>query len=170
VQDYLSLARVEHMERTPQDLGAALHAWASAWQGLAAARGMALQVEGVAALGQVAFHGNTLHRALLNLVQNALDAMEPGGTVTLMGQDTSAHLQIQVRDTGMGIPATRLATIFEPLYTTKPGGTGLGLYIVQEIVAAHAGQVTVESVEGQGTTVTVTLPRTDDAPTRTPAG
>ena len=47
---------------------------------------MTLQVEGVAALGQVAFHGNTLHRALLNLVQNALDAMEPGGTVTLAGQ------------------------------------------------------------------------------------
>ena len=70
----------------------------------------------------------------------------------------------------MGIPATWLATIFEPLYTTKPGGTGLGLYLVQEIVAAHAGQVTVESVEGQGTTVTVTLPRTPDAPTRTPAG
>ena len=61
----------------------------------------------------------------------------------------------------MGIPAERLATIFEPLYTTKPGGTGLGLYIVQEIVAAHAGQVTVESVEGQGTTVTVTQPSFD---------
>ena len=51
------------------------------------------------------------------------------------------------------------AKIFEPLYTTKPGGTGLGLYIVQEIVAAHGGQVTVESVEGQGTTFTLTLPR-----------
>jgi signal transduction histidine kinase len=170
VQDYLSLVRVAHMARTPQDLGAALHAWASAWQGLAAARGMTLQVEGMAALGQVAFHGNTLRRALLNLVQNALDAMEPGGTVTLRGQPTATKVQLHVRDTGMGIPAERIATMFEPLYTTKPGGTGLGLYIVQEIVAAHAGQVTVESVEGQGTTVTVTLPRTADAPTRTPAG
>jgi two-component system CheB/CheR fusion protein len=170
VQDYLSLVRVGHMERTPQDMGAALHTWAREWQGLAAARGMTLQVEGVAALGQVDFHGNTLHRALLNLVQNALDAMEPGGTVTLKGQDTGTHLQIQVCDTGIGIPATQLATIFEPLYTTKPGGTGLGLYIVQEIVAAHAGQVTVESVEGQGTTVTVTLPRTSDVSTRPPAG
>ena len=52
-----------------------------------------------------------------------------------------------------------LPQIFEPLYTTKAGGTGLGLYIVHEIVTAHEGQVTVESVEGQGTTVTVTLPR-----------
>jgi signal transduction histidine kinase len=57
------------------------------------------------------------------------------------------------------MPAERLTQIFEPLYTTKPGGTGLGLYIVQEIVAAHGGRVTVESVEGQGTTFTITLPR-----------
>ena len=170
VQDYLSLVQVGHIERTPQDLAAALHTWARAWQGLAAARGITLQVEGGAALGQVAFHGNTLYRALLNLVQNALDAMEPGGTVTLVGQPTATQVQIHVRDTGMGIPAERLATIFEPLHTTKPGGTGLGLYIVQEIVAAHAGQVTVASVEGQGTTVTVMLPRAADVPTRTPAG
>jgi two-component system CheB/CheR fusion protein len=169
VQDYLSLVRVGHLERTPQDLGAALHAWASAWQSRAAARGMTLQVEGVAVLGQVAFHGNTLHRALRNLVQNALDAMEPGGTVTLVGQPTATQVQLHIRDTGRGIPAARLATIFEPLYTTKPGGTGLGLYIVQEIVAAHEGQVSVASVEGQGTTVTVTLPRPAAAPPRTPA-
>jgi signal transduction histidine kinase len=65
-----------------------------------------------------------------------------------------------VQDTGSGIPAERLGQIFEPLYTTKPGGTGLGLYIVQEIVAAHDGQITVESVAGQGTTFTLTLPRT----------
>ena len=62
-------------------------------------------------------------------------------------------------DTGSGIPAHQLAQIFEPLYTTKPGGTGLGLYIVQQIVATHGGQVTVASVEGQGTTFTLTLPR-----------
>ena len=161
VQDYLSLLRVGHMERTPQDLGAALHAWASEWQGLAAARGMTLQVEGVAALGPVAYHSHTLHRALLNLVQNALDAMEPGGTVSLRGQPTATQVQLHVRDTGVGIPAERLATIFEPLYTTKPGGTGLGLYIVQEVVAAHGGQVTAESVVGQGSIFTVTLPLSD---------
>jgi signal transduction histidine kinase len=60
----------------------------------------------------------------------------------------------------MGIPTAQRARIFEPLYTTKPGGTGLGLYIVHEIVTAHAGHVTVESEERQGTTFTLTLPRT----------
>lgn len=59
---------------------------------------------------------------------------------------------------GSGMAPDTLSQIFEPLYTTKPGGTGLGLYIVQEIVAAHGGQVTVESVVGQGTIFTLTLP------------
>jgi two-component system sensor histidine kinase HydH len=120
---------------------------------------MRVQCEHLADLGPVEFHANTLRRAVLNLVQNALDAMDPGGTVTLSGQSTVDQVQLQVRDTGSGIPAERLAQIFEPLHTTKPGGTGLGLYIVQEIMAAHGGQVTVESVEGQGTTFTLTLPR-----------
>jgi two-component system CheB/CheR fusion protein len=168
VQDYLSLLRVGHLERTPQDLGAALHTWAQAWQALAAAHGMTIQVEG-GALGQVPFHRQTLYRALRNLVQNALDAMGPGGTVHLVGQPKAHQVQLHVRDTGVGIPTSQLAMIFEPLYTTKPGGTGLGLYLVHEIVAAHAGQVTVASVEGQGTTVTMMLPRTA-APPRTPAG
>jgi signal transduction histidine kinase len=69
------------------------------------------------------------------------------------------HVQLQIQDTGSGISREQRAKIFEPLYTTKPGGTGLGLYIVQEILAAHGGQVTVESVEGEGTTFILTLPR-----------
>jgi signal transduction histidine kinase len=109
-----------------------------------------------------------LRRALLNLVQNALDAMPGGGTLIVAGHSMATHVQIQVRDTGSGIPAKQLTQIFEPLYTTKPGGTGLGLYIVQQIVAAHGGQVTVESIEGQGTTFTLTLPRTPPAPLSSP--
>src|SRR5439155_692880 len=69
------------------------------------------------------------------------------------------QMQLQPQDMGSGIPAERLERIFEPLYTTKPGGTGLGLYIVQEIVTAHGGQITVQSIEGQGTTFSITLPR-----------
>jgi signal transduction histidine kinase len=65
---------------------------------------------------------------------------------------------MQVQDTGSGIATERLGQIFAPLYTTKPGGTGLGLYIVQEIVAAHGGQLTVQSGEGRGSTFTITLP------------
>ena len=161
VQDYLSLVRVVQIERTPQDLGAAVHQWIAEWQQLAIPHGVTLRLEGLENLGIVAFHPNTLRRVILNLVQNALEAMPQGGTLTLIGQSTPTHVQLQVRDTGSGMPAAQLSRIFEPLYTTKSGGTGLGLYIVQEIVAAHGGQVTVESVIGQSTTFTLTLPRTE---------
>ena len=159
VQDYLTLVRVGTIARSPQDVGAALQAWVEEWQALAAQRGITFQWDGLATLGEIPCHLSTLRRALLNLVQNAVEAMPAGGTLTLTGQGTATHVQLALRDTGSGIPAGQLARIFEPLYTTKPGGTGLGLYIVHEIVTAHAGQVTVESVDGQGTTVTVTLPR-----------
>jgi signal transduction histidine kinase len=128
-------------------------------QAQAAAKGVTLQLKGLEQLGQVLFHASTLRRVVLNLVQNALDAVAKGGMVSIIGQSTATQVQLQVRDTGSGIAAERLERIFEPLYTTKPGGTGLGLYIVREIVAAHAGQITVKSVEGQGTTFTITLPR-----------
>jgi signal transduction histidine kinase len=159
VQEYLSLVRVASIQRTPQELGAAVQTWADEVQERAAARRVTVRCEGLTDLGQVAFHPSTLRRAVLNLVQNALDAMPHGGTLTLAGQATATHIHLHVQDTGLGIPAERLEQIFEPLYTTKPGGTGLGLYIVQEIVAAHEGQVTGQSTEGQGTTFTITLPR-----------
>jgi signal transduction histidine kinase len=159
VQDYLSLVRVSTIELQPQDLGLCCQAWGADMQSQAAAKGVTLQLEGLESLGQVPVHASTLRRALLNLVQNALDAVAEGGRISITGQKTATHVRLQVRDTGIGIAAERLERIFEPLYTTKPGGTGLGLYIVQEIVTAHAGQITVESIEGQGTTFTITLPR-----------
>ena len=159
VQDYLTLARVTGRQREVQDLGDAVQAWGREMQREVGARGVTLQMQGLAGLGRVAFHASTLRRALLNLVQNAADAMPQGGTVTLAGQRTATHVQLRVQDTGSGIPAEDLGEIFEPLYTTKPGGTGLGLYIVQEIIAAQEGQVSVESVVGEGTTFTLTLPR-----------
>ena len=159
VQDYLSLVRIGGMERTVQDLGAAVEAWSAEMQPAMAGGGGRLQTQGLASLGHAAFHPSTLRRVVVNLVQNAVDALPQGGTVTLAGQGTTTHVQLVVQDTGSGIAAEQLAQIFEPLYTTKPGGTGLGLYIAQQIVAAHEGQLTVHSVVGQGTVVTITLPR-----------
>jgi signal transduction histidine kinase/HAMP domain-containing protein len=159
VQDYLSLVRVGTIDLVLQDLGTVLQGWVPEWQHLAAARGVKLQVDRLEAVGEVTCHPGTLRRAFLNLVENACDATPPGGSIILAGHGTATQVRLCLQDTGSGIPAERLAQIFEPLYTTKPGGTGLGLYIVQEIVAAHGGHVTVESVAGQGTTFTITLPR-----------
>src|SRR4030095_15439900 len=146
----VAVARVATIERTPQDLGVAVQAWAQEWLLLAIPQEVRLQLEGMEHLDTVLFHASTLRRAILDLVQNALDAMPQGGTLTLRGEGTATQVQIQVRDTGSGIPTEQLPHLFEPLYTTKPEGTGLGLYIMQEIVSAHGGKVMVESAVGQG--------------------
>ncbi|HEY5868623.1 MAG TPA: HAMP domain-containing sensor histidine kinase, partial [Candidatus Tectomicrobia bacterium] len=78
--------------------------------------------------------------------------------LTLQGRRRRTTVELDVGDSGDGIPPDQQAHLFEPLYTTKEEGTGLGLYIVQEVVVAHGGQVTVQSVPGQGSTFTITLP------------
>jgi signal transduction histidine kinase len=84
----------------------------------------------------------------------------PRGWPLLFVPHAPQYGQLQVQNTGSGIPAGACARKFEPLCTTKPGGAELGLYSVQEIVQAHGGgQVTVEDVERQGTRFTLTLPR-----------
>lgn len=123
-----------------------------------AAHGITLQLDAPAQLGMVALHKNTFRRVLLNLVQNAVEAMPQGGTLTLRGRRQAATVQLDISVTGIGIPVEHYPRIFEPLHTTKPGGTGLGLYIVQEVVAAHGGQVAMQSTVGAGTTFTLTLP------------
>lgn len=160
MEDCLSMVRTSRIELTSQSLAALVTSWSAEIEKQAMARGVTIHLEGLATLEPVAVHANTLRRAVLNLLQNAVEAMSQGGTVRLVGQTTATQIQLLVQDTGSGMAAAQLGQIFEPLYTTKPGGTGLGLYIVQGIVAAHGGQITVASEEGQGTTVTISLPRT----------
>lgn len=95
-----------------------------------------------------------------NLLLNAWQAMPPGrkGTITVSAVNSSNLLEVKITDTGSGISAKNLTHIFDPYFTTKKTGTGLGLAVVYSIVKHHGGNITVESVEDQGTTFTVTLP------------
>jgi two-component system sensor histidine kinase AtoS len=68
------------------------------------------------------------------------------------------QVELKVEDTGPGIPATKLTTVFDPFYTTKATGTGLGLFVSQRIVKLHSGSIDVASTVGQGTTFTIRLP------------
>jgi signal transduction histidine kinase len=158
VQDYLSLVRVAAIQQAPVDLDRLVTQFVQEMLPALAAHGITLQLEALDQLGVVALHAYTFQRVLLNLMQNAMDAMPHGGTLTLRGRRQEATVHLDVGDTGVGIPPEQTTQIFEPLHTTKPGGTGLGLYIVQEVVAAHGGQVAVQSVVGQGSTFTITLP------------
>ena len=101
-----------------------------------------------------------LSQVLLNLFLNGLQAMAKGGSLTVAAAPASeaGMVDIVVRDTGCGISPADLDRVFDPYFTTKAGGTGLGLAMVLKIVDEHHGTVRIASREGEGTTVTVTLP------------
>jgi signal transduction histidine kinase len=100
-----------------------------------------------------------LHRALSNLVLNAMDAMPDGGTLTISARPKDAGIELRVTDTGEGLTPEECERVFTPYYTSKQHGTGLGLAIVQSVIADHAGTVMVESRSGSGATFIITLPK-----------
>jgi PAS domain S-box-containing protein len=98
-------------------------------------------------------------RVFANLIKNAVDAMPNGGTLQVKSQQTRDNVEFSFADTGVGIPKETLSALFLPLVTTKARGMGFGLAICKRIVEAHQGRITVESVEGKGSTFTVTIPK-----------
>ena len=95
--------------------------------------------------------------------------MPDGGTLTVEGREDDAWYSIKFRDTGRGMSEEELARLFTPFSTAFDGGTGLGMAIVRRIVEDHGGAIDVESRPGEGTTVTVLLPR-DATPPEPPHG
>jgi len=104
--------------------------------------------------------GDQLKQLFLNLILNALDAMPNGGELQICATTTATELAIAVTDSGIGMDAALLNQIFEPFFSTKGNGTGLGLPVCQEIVIAHGGTLTVHSQPNGGATFTVKLPAT----------
>ncbi|MDH4328747.1 MAG: PAS domain S-box protein [Nitrospira sp.] len=102
-----------------------------------------------------------MRQVIINLIMNALHAMEGGGTLRVGLEPEQDRVKLTVADTGHGIPKDALQKIFEPFFTTKEfgKGTGLGLTVVKGIIEEHQGTITVDSEEGKGTTFTVWLPR-----------
>jgi signal transduction histidine kinase len=103
-------------------------------------------------------------QVLLNLILNAIEAMPTGGALTIQTEATTEAVVARVTDSGAGIPPGNLEKIFQPLFTTKTKGIGLGLAVSRRLTEANGGTLTVESRPGQGSTFTVTFPRKGDEP------
>jgi len=110
-------------------------------------------------LPEISADPDLLHRALQNLVLNAIDAMPQGGNLAIRTAAAGDRIEIAVSDTGSGLTKEECGRLFTPYYTTKQHGTGLGLAIVQSVVSDHGGQISVESTKEKGTTFRIELPR-----------
>jgi two-component system, sporulation sensor kinase E len=102
---------------------------------------------------------NQIKQVFFNIIKNALEAMQPGGTMRIRTRVDDDNVYLLFADTGSGIKQEDLVKLFQPYHTTKPGGNGLGLMIVQRILRDHGGQVGIESKEGIGTVVTLQFPQ-----------
>ena len=105
---------------------------------------------------------NQIQQCIINLIFNAIDAMPEGGTLTVQGSWNAARkdIEIEIQDTGFGIPKEDLPRVFDPFYTTKEEGKGLGLGLstVYGIIDRHKGNIDVDSEPGKGTVFTIRLP------------
>jgi PAS domain S-box-containing protein len=100
-----------------------------------------------------------LRQVLVNLIKNSLEAMEKRGNILVKAaQGSEGHVEITVEDDGKGIPEDKVEDLFQPFFTTKPGGTGLGLPLCRKIVGDHGGDMTMRPRPGGGTIVTIRLP------------
>ncbi|MBI5575827.1 MAG: PAS domain S-box protein [Deltaproteobacteria bacterium] len=123
-------------------------------------RGVVVEVTGSGGPLTAAVDGVRIKQVITNIVKNAVEAAPPGSgrvNVSVAGQD--GFVRLSVEDNGQGMTAEEVAKVFQPFYTTKAQGVGLGMPIVKRLVELHGGEVRVASREGKGTQVSVTLPR-----------
>jgi two-component system, sporulation sensor kinase E len=124
-------------------------------------RGIVVEAETPDALPPVMADRNQLKQVFFNITKNAMEAMQPGGKLKIKSRADDDSVFLLFGDSGAGIKQEELGRLFQPYHTTKPGGHGLGLMVVQRIMREHGGQVGIESKEGVGTVVTLQFPRKD---------
>jgi len=162
LDDLHGIVKPKPLERFAMDLNVAAKEVADSMRAESERTGVA--VEAHYGPGTLIIHGDrfALGRVLRNLITNAIQATEAGGRVTIATSRIGPDVQVNVTDTGSGIPADRLSSIFEEFVTTKRRGLGLGLAITKRIVEQLDGSIAVESEVGRGTAFTLRFPARDD--------
>lgn len=158
LDDFLRYAGRLELDRKPVDMNEILEELVDFFAPQAQAQRVQLRFQKNSNGTLVPMDSKLIKQALLNLMINALHAMPDGGELIMTLNRTPQHALIDVIDTGPGIPANVVDKIFEAYYSTKKGGTGLGLPMAKRIVEAHGGKLTVKSEPGKGTDFTLALP------------
>lgn len=166
--DFLRFARIKDLNLSPADLGRVIEEMIDFFGPTARAHDIDIRTYVPADLPPVRLDIDLFKQALLNLLLNAQQAMPEGGSITFQAQfeptegnsegGRAGHVNLSVIDTGKGIPANALPRIFEPFYSTRQGGSGLGLPTTRRIIEGHGGTIAVQSEMGKGTKFTVRLP------------
>jgi signal transduction histidine kinase len=164
VEDFLRMARQQPMELRDCSIREELETIVTLVAKDAQARGVSLRLEPNAEQAVIRGDGEKLRQGFLNIVINALQATPSGGSVSINLNKAESCFVISFRDSGSGITPDNLQRIFEPFYTTKRDGTGLGLAVTRKIIEGHAGKMDIKSESGKGTTVSVRLPLQERTP------
>jgi PAS domain S-box-containing protein len=157
-EDYLKFARMPKPVREPVRLNDVLSQGLSFMESLFEATHVTVEAHFDARLPAIQADESQLWQAVLNLVRNAIEAMPQGGRLTVRTEQRDRFCVLTLTDTGKGMTAEERAQVFKPFFSTKSGGTGLGLPLTQQIVTEHGGTIRCESVAGQGTTFVIELP------------
>jgi len=167
--DFLRFARIKDLQRTPTDLSVVLDDLIDFFGPMAKKHNIEIKSYVPAGLPQVALDRALFHQGLLNLLLNAQQAMPEGGEITLQAAATPSEVVVSLIDTGKGMTPEVLARAFQPFYSTREGGTGLGLPTTKRIIEAHGGTLLAESAPGKGTRFTLRLPAVQPRETSSPA-
>lgn len=158
LEEFLKFARVGELDLVETDFNQAVREFIEFYQPEAAAQGVEISPHLGPDLPPVRLDGHLFRQALLNLALNAQQAMPRGGLLELQTGCRDGRVLLDLIDTGSGIDEAAQSQIFQIFYSTKPGGSGLGLPTVKKIIEAHGGRITVDSEPGRGTRFTISLP------------
>jgi two-component system sensor histidine kinase HydH len=157
--DFLQFARPQQARRAPGDIREVVqHVSSLIREDRSRAPRVDVRVAVDPAVPRFAFDRDQLTQVLWNVALNAVEAMNGRGRLSLEVNRRNGDVALSVSDTGAGIAAENLPRVFEPFYTGKPNGSGLGLTIAERIVGAHGGRIEIDSEVGHGTRVTLLFP------------
>jgi two-component system, NtrC family, sensor histidine kinase HydH len=156
--DFLRFARMRDLPLEPCDLGKVVEEMVDFFEPTARAAGIDIKTYVPADLPLVRLDRDMFKQAILNLMLNAEQALPGGGAITVQASALPDHVCLSLIDTGPGMAPDVLAKVFEPFFSTKSTGSGLGLPTTRKIVEAHRGSIDVQSEVGKGTKFTIRLP------------